>query len=226
MTFKTLLAGLCTALVFSIGHAAPVYSVVHGQNLDLYYDASAFGSDVTAVGDNFVFKSNSSQFSASGSAYVVAHQGVSLYGGYSASFSGDYRVSYAEQLFLFAEVTKGFYYDTNLEPIPYQKDSFITTTNSTLAGDGWDPHRTGSTGLGASSKWWADQSGFGRINMDITLFAQLVNMGDPVQPDSYLHIDNFSFNFKTVSAVPEPETYAMLLAGLALMVTRTRRRKS
>ena len=54
----------------------------------------------------------------------------------------------------------------------------------------------------------------------VSLVLGLADVGDSSYT-SELRVDNF-----TVSAVPEPETYAMLLAGLGLVGAFTRRRKS
>ncbi|MEW5788105.1 MAG: PEP-CTERM sorting domain-containing protein [Pseudomonadota bacterium] len=40
---------------------------------------------------------------------------------------------------------------------------------------------------------------------------------------SFVAMDDFQFHF--ITSVPEPETYAMMLAGIALLATRTRRRR-
>ena len=45
---------------------------------------------------------------------------------------------------------------------------------------------------------------------------------EPVQPPAGLRVE---FSTSTIAAVPEPETYAMLIAGLGLVGFAARRRK-
>jgi hypothetical protein len=230
MTFKSLVAGLCATLAMSASHAEITYSVVHGQNLDLYYDASAFGSDVTANGDSFFFKNSPGQHGVDGFAYVVAHDDVALYGGYSASLKGSYETQYGQYIVGFSEATIGFYYNKNPDLTPIQKNASQTTGGLSFIGTDDDysvPVRSGPLNLTAGgAAVWSDKAEFGRIDMKVTLFAGLDTWGGPPGDYGYLNIDGYSFNFETVSLVPEPETYAMLLGGLALLALRLRRRQA
>lgn len=232
MTFKSLVAGLCAAFAVSASHAEIVYSVVHGQNLDLYYDASKFGSNVTASGDSFFFKSDAAHTAVDGgTAYVVAHQDVALYGSYRAALKGDFETWYGQYVYAFAEGNVGFYYDKNMQTIPFQKNASQTNTSFSFYGypdeDGGDLTRSGSLDHGSGgSAAWSNKAEFGRIDMTVSLFAGLNTYGGPPGDYGYLNVDGFSFNFKTISVVPEPETYAMLLGGLALLAVRARRRKA
>lgn len=81
------------------------------------------------------------------------------------------------------------------------------TTASTGGFKGW-------TSFAASSGF---QSGINTLDFKVTNYAQ--NGGNPTG----LRVE---FTASSVAAVPEPETYAMLLAGLGLMGTVARRRKN
>lgn len=224
MNFKSLMAGLCTALTVSLSQAAPVYSVVYGQNVDLYYDAAAFGNDVIADGDSFFFKKNGVPFAVQGSAYVVAHENVALYGEYGASFNGDYEFWYGQYAFAFGESTKGNYYSKNPQDVPKDNSTYSSFREY---GDGDDLMRKGSfTHLIGGYAEWSNKAEFYRIDMTITLLGGMDSKGGPPGDYGYLNIDGFSFNFRTASVVPEPTTYAMLLGGLAFLTLRARRRQS
>lgn len=59
--------------------------------------------------------------------------------------------------------------------------------------------------------------------------ARLIGIGlgsvAPVTPGVRVAIDNFSLNAPSVPAIPEPETYSMLLAGLAMLGYIARKRR-
>ena len=46
-----------------------------------------------------------------------------------------------------------------------------------------------------------------------------------IDEDMYVHAGTYVFGYSTITPVPEPETYAMLLAGLSLVGIAARRRK-
>ena len=68
-----------------------------------------------------------------------------------------------------------------------------------------------------------------QITSGNTALAAGINDGSPIGPDNVVDIvamDDFIYGAPAVSPVPEPETYAMLLAGLGLIGAISRRRKT
>ena len=96
--------------------------------------------------------------------------------------------------------------------------SFVNTNSNPLASS-----FTGSFGDFGAANWVFSQNSYTYTAASsglVSLVIGVVDIGDYLGT-SELRIDNVS-----VSAVPEPETYAMLLAGLGLVGAFTRRRKA
>ena len=221
MNFKSWLVGLCATLCFGVSNAT-TFSIVHGKNLDLYYDATAFGSDVTATGDSFYFKNSAANsLFVDGYATVVAHAGVSLYGSWSATYTGNYQVWLAQKVIQLEEYGDGWYYDTKGRLITQH---FMPTTLMRTVGEGPGVLRQGTVFGGSGDRSEIEDPIFGRINFHVYMQTVVDDPDYPLFP-KYVKVDGYTINFATVSAVPEPETYAMLLAGLALIGAGARRRK-
>lgn len=242
------IAGMVAAVVMaaaaSSAASAANYIEISGEHADFYYDADLYGvGTATVVGDSITF-ALPSDYSASATAktgsdsgresitddfakglIAVAHSGYQLNASLAASatvefintggtstgsvqgtyyvYKGSYlngAVTQSSQLFI---GSSAYFYYTASTPGTVEK------TSSSLVSSGSGLYSTLIVDDGYY--YAAGQKGTGTASTNITavtyIFSAVTNGTPPITP------------------VPEPETYAMLLAGLGLMGVLARRRK-
>lgn len=104
---------------------------------------------------------------------------------------------------------------SDLSSLTFTSPTFTNTGNGAALDGNAAANRSALTGRVESLNWKADETLWVR-------WAERNNVGN----DHALAIDNVAFSATTVSAVPEPQTYALMLGGLGLVGWMARRRKA
>ncbi|WP_229213455.1 MULTISPECIES: PEPxxWA-CTERM sorting domain-containing protein [unclassified Duganella] len=233
---KAILLRSTLALALSCGvlagaAATTVYREVEGGNLDFYYDVQLYpNAHAVALGDSLMLDSSRYMTDLnriSPMVIAVAHSGHVLTGGSSTQVRGYYLVTTGNSVLrtqIFSSAQGG----------TFEYGAFTPTTFYFNAGQSFDLQSLRDS---PSAGFWqgraSDQSDRGDFSA-VGLFAHyLVNASDPdVRSGGEAVLTNviFSFNQEALQApplpVPEPQTYAMLLAGLGLVGATARRRSS
>ena len=198
----TAIATLTAALLATLSGATLAASadVVTFEDLPLYQQASHY------VSGDFSF---SSSWDGDKNGNIVAHlDGVKVYNGTQYLIWG-----WGPSGILSINRTDNAAFDlTSLD----LGNSYYTHSNGTVT-------LTADYAAGGSfTTQLALNDSFQRFNLGLKGLSQVRIGGlDDGEGVGYTALDNFN-----VAAVPEPETYAMLLAGLGVVVTAARRRKT
>ena len=229
------------------------FTEIQGTNTSFFYDTDFWaGSTATVVGNVITFTtipdfdvtitaptrgsgSVSSvliDFSAYGAGVVaVAHSGYTLSSDVRLGVEGSYAVSATGgwvQISSFGDVTGGTYsngtYVSNTSQLGYGSDYSTKIANGTVAEAGSlhsaNPQYTSYVPV-------AEYSTLG-LNLTLQAYASQTGLNTGTSTAA-LTSASYAFTasvIPAVTAVPEPETYAMLLAGLGLMGFMVRRRKA
>lgn len=224
--YRPVLALALSAAAFSCAAAVPVYTKVVGKSLDFYYLSDAFaGGSAYAVGDNLMVQPGQglSQLASNDFAVVaVAHNGHALTAGGGLAIQG--------------------YYSTTTVNSVFKLDGYFSTSNGSFSGGGYHDNgrgvsdalflRTSPQPGKVTALWQADSA----IHTDLGRFsavgvysrAWITFVEYPDQSRGDYGITGVMYSFDQVSVplspVPEPQTYGMLLAGLALLGAAALRR--
>lgn len=227
--FRSTLALALSCGVLAGAAATTVYREVAGVNMDFYYDVELYpNAHAVALGDSLMLDSSRymtdpNRFSPT--VIAVAHGGHVLTGGSSTQVRGYYLVATGNS-FLRTQIFSSAQGGT------FGSGAFTPTTFSFNAGQSFDLqslHDSPSAGFWQGRA--SDQTDRGDFSA-VGLFAHyLVSAYDPdVRSGGEAVLTNviYSFNQEALQVpplpVPEPQTYAMLLAGLALVGGAARRR--
>lgn len=158
------------------------------------------------------------QSSSFTSTLVSGYAGGSGYQGSSGGFTPVYQIDFNVNIAVNGGQTYQFFLDGGLKPSGSGfENAAIHASNAPLSGS----PEAGADGTflylapdGSVQTWMSGPPGGG------TLYAQGWTPGWDKNSDANVQV------FGTVAAVPEPETYAMLLAGLGLVGAVVRRRKN
>lgn len=239
------LKSLGVALLLSAGSVtvagsahAVNYVEVDGTNVKFLYDADFWGTNTASVTGNWISFDLSSDYtvaakvkpsSPNGSAIqtyqesanlnliVVAKDGYELLGGPDGKATASYKLAANNGIVVAAN--NGMFYNGTYSGGIFNAQSFsafgivdsIFSTGSATAG-AYD----GTTFTGDR---WTSMSAMG---LDISLASSAQQTGVGLSSST---MTNVSYGF-AVNAVPEPETYAMLLAGLGVVAAIARRRQA
>ncbi|MCU6497283.1 PEPxxWA-CTERM sorting domain-containing protein [Rugamonas sp. A1-17] len=229
--FRSMLALALSCGGLASAEVVPFYREVDGVNLDFYYDIQLYpNAHAVALGDSLML--DSSRYMTEVNRFfpmviAVAHSGHVLTGGSSTQVRGYYFVN-TDNSVLRTQIY------SNVKGGTFGFGQFIPTTVYFNAGQTFEVqslHDSPSVGFWQGRA--SDQSDRGDFSA-VGLFARyLVNAYDPdVQSSDQAVVTNviYSFNQEVLQApplpVPEPQTYAMLLAGLALVGAAARRRSA
>lgn len=244
MKMKSPIAALALtafAAAFSSSAQATDYVEVSSATADFYYDADFWGSSAVTLTGNTISFGLASDFSTSATArgsagsyasdtqldvddqfsvYVVAHAGYALTSDLTHTVNATYSLTanggqvsadYSMQLSSARSVNGSYAIDNEL-----RFDIDIQQLSSNGAS------QSGAYVFGGLSTNYP-QSGaqYAAVGINNVLGLQSLQNG-PGKTASAFTSESFGF---TVSAVPEPETYGMMLAGLGLIGFVARRRK-
>lgn len=226
--YRPLLALTLSVAAFSCAAAVPVYTKIEGKTLDFYYAANAFqGAIAYTLGDTLAFQPRRgfSEMQSEGFEVIaVAHNGYALTGGinqamqgYHSTISGNTRL----RLDGIYETRSGSFSDgnfhaglagaidmiyTRIDGQPGQSNTFWNTQFGT------HPYLGQFSAMGVSSRYWGSVYDY--------IYGVYGEVG----------ITSLMYTFDAVAlpppAVPEPQTYAMLLGGLGLVGAAARRRRT
>lgn len=95
------------------------------------------------------------------------------------------------------------------------------TYSDSSTGTGWTNSKTAT-----NTSFSFSLSAVTALNNVSNVYIRLIQTGTGIAGAGTNRVDNFTFSGTTVSAVPEPSTYAAILGGLALAGVAARRRRS
>lgn len=222
---------------FMSSAAAATYVEVAGANVNFYYDADFWGDNAaTVTGNNISFglssddytlgasvskpkgaKTQTSEDSASPAFFVVAHNGYTLAQSLTNGVTGSYALpAVGGQSTISAS---GDFAGGTFGGGAFSSTGTVGSYSNTvsIASNG-APTSGALIGNVASSAGALTSSALG---VDANLLGKAVQTGVGSTYTAYSTV-NYGF---TVSAVPEPETYGMLIAGLGLLGFMASRRK-
>ena len=243
MNMKTPIAALAlTVYAASFGSAAQAanYVEISGANADFFYDADFWGAaPVTVTGDSISFGiagdystaasvktspnkyvNDSTTDETNPSVYIVARAGYTLAGDVTHTSAGTYsltanggQANIESAIFLYAGQIVDGSYNTSGDPLKFSDNSAQEGSNGSI--------RAGAYTITNTSVYLPPHGPYSVLGIDTTLISQAQQTGAG-STTSVFTSETYGFH---VSAVPEPETYGMLLAGLGLVGFVARRRK-
>lgn len=222
-------AALVAAGAVSSAHATNLVEIA-GTNVKFYYDADFWTGTASVTGNTISFalsedydltakvisKSGHKEITfddgIEGALFVVANAGYNLAPSVSNSVVGGY-----------SPAATGGYASSALNSVLLGGSGYSNGVVSGALADGNLYHWWESTGVNpvssSTSATLSNSYKAARVDTDFSLEVLQTGSGT-----SNLTLSNISYGF-SVSAVPEPETYAMMIAGLGLVGFAARRRK-
>lgn len=203
---------------------------VQGANVVFFYDADTWGADAFSVSgnsitfnmsDDFDLKAKSSSSSNTKTDSIGFDRATALVvvakNGYALSKALSYGITAGS-----AQIANGDAFvmltgDLNTGTM----SGHTFTVSSNIGSYSVFNHLTSSGSLVATDAYPGSQAQYSTLGIGANLFLKLQQIGTGT---SYASVDQVSYGF-SVTAVPEPETYLMLGAGLGLVGFAARRRK-
>lgn len=234
---RLLVAALIAAGAMSSAQAAN-YIEIDGANVKFFYDADFWGvgsASVTgnsisfSISDDFEVFAKSSTNTGSGAGghvdysqagvFAVAKSGYSVSGAVGASATSTYSFTTglgSSTTLLAGSIYGGAYSAGGFDAAYYEDDFYNSVTVYSNSNPAPGTGGTITAGAGTANNYYS------AVGLDTQLGIGALQTGKG-RTDTAL--TNVSYNF-AVTAVPEPETYAMMIAGLGLVGFAARRRKN
>lgn len=213
------------------------YVEIDGANVKFFYDADFWGvgaatvtgnSIAFTISDDFAVFAKTSNATGAGAGvhidqvqsgvFAVAKTGYSVASAVSASANTSYSFTTGAGIAesqIGGSIFGGYYTGSAFTQQSFE-GQFFNNEHVESTGQASSGSYTVNAGAGVASNYFSAVS----LNTQIGIAAQQTGKG---RTDAAL--TSVSYNF-AVSAVPEPETYAMMIAGLGLVGFAARRRKS